>query len=38
VTDPFGHKWSFGTHLKDMSPAETEAAMKTAFAQHGDKA
>jgi uncharacterized glyoxalase superfamily protein PhnB len=38
VTDPFGHKWSFGTHLKDMSPTEMEAAMKAAFAQHCNKA
>jgi PhnB protein len=31
VTDPFGHKWSFGTHLKDMTPAEMQTAMKSAF-------
>ena len=34
VTDPYGHKWSFGTHQKDMTPAEMQAAMKDAFAQH----
>jgi PhnB protein len=34
VTDPFGHKWSFGTHQKDVPPAEMQAAMKEAF-QHG---
>jgi PhnB protein len=34
VTDPFGHKWSFATHVKDMTPAEMQAAMKSAFA-HG---
>jgi uncharacterized glyoxalase superfamily protein PhnB len=33
VTDPFGHKWSFATHIKDLSPAEMQAAMKDAFAQ-----
>jgi PhnB protein len=33
VTDPFGHHWSFATHLKDLTPAEVEAAMKEAFAQ-----
>ena len=33
VTDPYGHKWSFATHLKDMTPAEMQAAMKDAFAQ-----
>ncbi|MET0852152.1 MAG: VOC family protein [Candidatus Rokuibacteriota bacterium] len=34
VTDPFGHSWSFATHVKDLTPAEVEAAMKEAFAQH----
>jgi uncharacterized glyoxalase superfamily protein PhnB len=34
VTDPYGHKWSFATHLKDLTPAQMEAAMKDAFAQH----
>lgn len=34
VIDPYGHKWSFATHIKDMTPAETEAAMKDAFAKH----
>ena len=34
VADPFGHKWSFATHIKDMTPAEMEAGMKEAFA-HG---
>jgi uncharacterized glyoxalase superfamily protein PhnB len=33
VTDPYGHKWSFATHLKDLTPAEMQAAMKDAFAQ-----
>jgi uncharacterized glyoxalase superfamily protein PhnB len=33
VTDPFGHKWSFATHLKDLTPAEVHAAMNEAFAQ-----
>jgi uncharacterized glyoxalase superfamily protein PhnB len=34
VTDPYGHKWSFATHVKDLTPAEMQAAMKDAFAQH----
>ena len=34
VTDPFGHNWSFATHLKDLTPAELQAATKEAFAQH----
>jgi uncharacterized glyoxalase superfamily protein PhnB len=33
VTDPYGHKWSFATHIKDLTPAEMQAAMKQAFAQ-----
>lgn len=33
IVDPFGHKWSFGTHLKDLTPAEIDANMKEAFAQ-----
>jgi PhnB protein len=33
VTDPFGHHWSFATHLKDLTPAEIESAMKESFAQ-----
>ena len=33
VTDPFGHNWSFATHLKDLTPAELQAAMNEAFAQ-----
>lgn len=31
VTDPFGHKWSFATHKKDLTPAEMQAGMKEAF-------
>jgi PhnB protein len=33
VTDPFGHKWTFATHVKDMTTAEMQAAMDCAFAQ-----
>ena len=33
VTDPYGHKWSFATHIKDVTPAEMQAAMKDAFSQ-----
>ena len=32
VTDPFGHKWSFATHIKDVTPEEMQAAMKNACA------
>ncbi|TWT74443.1 Glyoxalase-like domain protein [Posidoniimonas polymericola] len=33
VIDPCGHCWSFGTHLKDMSPEEINQAMVDAFQQ-----
>lgn len=33
VTDPFGHSWSFATHIRDLTPAEMEAGMQEAFAQ-----
>jgi uncharacterized glyoxalase superfamily protein PhnB len=33
VTDPFGHVWSIGMHVKDMTPAEMKKAMGEAFAQ-----
>jgi PhnB protein len=36
VTDPFGHKWSFATHQKDLTPEQMQAGMKEAFA-HGPK-
>jgi PhnB protein len=32
VTDPFGHDWSFATHIKDLTPAEIEAGMNEACA------
>lgn len=28
IEDPFGHKWSVATHLRDMSSEEIEEAMK----------
>ena len=33
VTDPYGHKWAFATHIKDVTPDEMRAAMKGAFAK-----
>ena len=33
VVDPFGNKWSFGTHLKDLTPEEMQKSMKGAFSQ-----
>ncbi len=32
VTDPFGHKWSLATHVKDMSPEEMQRAQDEAMA------
>lgn len=31
IEDPFGHTWSFATHVKDVTPEEMEAAAKEAF-------
>ena len=33
VTDPYGHKWSFATHIRDLTPDQIHAAMKDAFAR-----
>ncbi len=35
VTDPFGHQWSFATHIKDLMPEQMKQGMKDAFAQGG---
>ena len=29
VIDPFGHKWTLGTHIEDVSPEEMQERMKT---------
>jgi PhnB protein len=28
VEDPFGHRWSIATHMRDLSPQEIQAAMQ----------
>jgi uncharacterized glyoxalase superfamily protein PhnB len=33
VADPFGHKWSLATHVKDMSPEEMQRAQDEAMAK-----
>ena len=33
LVDPFGHKWSIATHIKDQTPDETQKAMNEVFAQ-----
>jgi hypothetical protein len=30
LEDPFGHRWSVGTHVRDVSAAEMAEAMKKA--------
>jgi len=35
--DGFGHEWSVATHIKDVTPAEMEAAMKSMFSGDGMK-
>jgi uncharacterized glyoxalase superfamily protein PhnB len=32
LEDPFGHRWSVATHIKDLSPADMAQAMKDAMA------
>ena len=33
VADPYGHKWTFSTHVKDMTLEEVEEASKEFFSQ-----
>jgi PhnB protein len=33
VQDPFGHKWSLATHVKDLSPEEMQRAQDEAMAK-----
>ena len=35
VVDPYGHVWSFATHIKDVTPEEMKKAAEAAFAQGG---
>jgi PhnB protein len=37
LKDPFGHKWSIATHVKDMSPEEMNQSMKDAMAKMQEK-
>lgn len=34
VVDPFGHRWSLGTHIEDVSPEEMARRMAALSAQH----
>ncbi|MEX2227924.1 MAG: VOC family protein [Dehalococcoidia bacterium] len=33
LADPFGHEWSLGTHVEDVSPAEMQKRSQAAMAQ-----
>lgn len=33
VTDPFGHDWSFATHIKDVKPSEMAKAAEAMFSK-----
>jgi len=33
ITDPFGHKWAFATHIKDLTPEQMQAGMKESFSK-----
>lgn len=33
LTDPFGQRWTLATHVKDMTPAEIQAAQEAMLAQ-----
>ena len=35
VTDPYGHHWSFATHIEDVPPEEMEKRAKEAMASMG---
>jgi PhnB protein len=35
LEDPFGHRWSVATHVRDMTAEEMQAAMKQAFQKKG---
>ncbi len=34
LEDPFGHRWSIGTHVRDVSPKEMQEAMKSMQKEH----
>jgi uncharacterized glyoxalase superfamily protein PhnB len=36
VIDPFGHRWSIGSHIKDLTPEEMQKAAAAAFAKMGE--
>jgi PhnB protein len=34
VKDPYGHQWSIGAHMEDVSPAEMKKRAAAAMAEH----
>jgi len=38
IVDPFGHSWSFATHVEDVAPEEMEQRTRAAMAAMGDGA
>ena len=38
VTDPYGHKWNFSTHVRDVTPEEMAAASEKFFSADKQKA
>jgi uncharacterized glyoxalase superfamily protein PhnB len=36
LADPYGHRWSFATHIADPTPEEMAAASAKAFSQAGE--
>jgi PhnB protein len=39
IVDPYGHKWSFGSRIRDLTPEQMQTALNEAFARapHGDQ-
>ena len=33
LEDPFGHRWSIATHVREVSPADVQKAMQAMIAQ-----
>jgi hypothetical protein len=37
VEDPFGHRWSIATHVRDVAPADMQKAMRDMCSQQKAK-
>lgn len=38
IVDPFGHRWSVGTHQRDLTPEQITEGAKAMFAEHAKMA